>query len=88
MHCKNCRRGTTPWLLKILPEEFPAAPELDNKQEINISAESFSDLIQKTSFAVSRDDLKPALTGVLFRFNEEEITMSANALSERTSTGT
>ena len=53
-------------------EEFPAAPELDSKQEINISAESFYDLIQKTSFAVGRDALKPALTGVLFRFNKEE----------------
>ena len=58
-------------------EEFPAAPQLDNEQEINISAESFSDLIQKTSFAVSRDDLKPALTGVLFRFNKDEITAVA-----------
>ena len=58
-------------------DEFPAIPELNDKRQINVSAESFLDLVQKTSFAVSRDDLKPALTGVLFRFNQNDITAVA-----------
>ena len=30
----------------------------------------FKEIINSTLFAVSRDDLKPSLTGVLFRFND------------------
>ena len=55
-------------------EEFPNTPEVDNRKSIGISSNSLNDLIKKTLFAVSKDELKPALTGVLFRFGEEELT--------------
>ena len=55
-------------------EEFPNTPEVDNRKSIGISSDSLNDLIKKTLFAVSKDELKPALTGVLFRFGEEELT--------------
>ena len=58
-------------------EEFPAIPEVDNRKSIGISVEALKDMILKTSFAVSRDELKPALTGVLFRFGKEELTTVA-----------
>ncbi|MBC8344815.1 MAG: DNA polymerase III subunit beta [Candidatus Marinimicrobia bacterium] len=58
-------------------EEFPAIPEVDNRKATGVSARALKDLISKTSFAVSRDELKPALTGVLFRFGKNELTAVA-----------
>ena len=58
-------------------DEFPNTPEVDNRKSINLSSESLSDLIKKTLFAVSKDELKPALTGVLFRFGENELSSVA-----------
>ncbi|MEA1881794.1 MAG: DNA polymerase III subunit beta [Candidatus Marinimicrobia bacterium] len=55
-------------------DEFPAVPEVDNRKATGMSADALKDLISKTSFAVSRDELKPALTGVLFRFGKGELT--------------
>ncbi|MDP6725972.1 MAG: DNA polymerase III subunit beta [Candidatus Marinimicrobia bacterium] len=55
-------------------DEFPALPEVDNRKEVGISGEALSTLISKTAFAVSRDELKPALTGVLFRFEKDKLT--------------
>ena len=55
-------------------DEFPATPEVDNRKPIGISSGALKDLIKTTLFAVSRDELKPALTGVLFRFGESELT--------------
>lgn len=55
-------------------EEFPNTPEVDNRKSIGISSDNLIDLIKKTLFAVSKDELKPALTGVLFRFGENELT--------------
>jgi len=58
-------------------DEFPARPEVDNRKATGVSSNALKDLISKTSFAVSRDELKPALTGVLFRFGKTELTAVA-----------
>ena len=58
-------------------DEFPATPEIDNRKSIVLKADILSELIQKTSFAVSKDELKPALSGVLFRFDEKAVTSVA-----------
>ncbi len=52
-------------------EEFPALPKLDNKSEITLECELLRNVIEKTSFAVSKDELKPSLMGVLFSFGED-----------------
>ncbi len=54
-------------------EEFPALPILDNKSEIALESELLRNIIEKTSFAVSKDELKPSLMGVLFSFGEEDL---------------
>ncbi len=51
-------------------EEFPALPVIDGHHSVPISAGLLSSIISKTSFAVSRDELKPSLMGVLFRFTD------------------
>ena len=49
-------------------EEFPNTPTIETENVVEVEAGVLKDIINKTVFAVSRDDLKPALTGVLFKF--------------------
>lgn len=58
-------------------DEFPTLPDVDHKQSVDLEAGLLQRIISKTSFAVSRDDLKPSLMGVLFRFTEENLTAVA-----------
>ena len=58
-------------------EEFPATPKIEEKNKISIQGSIFKEIINSTLFAVSRDDLKPSLTGVLFRFNDNGLTAVA-----------
>ncbi|MBS1271179.1 MAG: Beta sliding clamp [Candidatus Marinimicrobia bacterium] len=55
------------------PEEFPALPSMDGEQTISMENDILVRLIDKTSFAVSKDELKPALTGVLFQFRSSDV---------------
>tara|TARA_X000001036_G_scaffold255845_1_gene238091 strand:- start:1234 stop:2340 length:1107 start_codon:yes stop_codon:yes gene_type:complete len=50
-------------------EEFPATPKVEEIKKTSIAGDVFRKTIDSTLFAISKDDLKPALTGVLFRFN-------------------
>ena len=52
-------------------DEFPSLPEIDDQQSVQIGAPILKRIIEKTSFAVSRDELKPSLLGVLFQFQED-----------------
>ena len=59
------------------PEDFPAMPEVDNKKEIIVASSTLKHLIEKTSFALSSDDLKPALMGALFEVLKNQISVVA-----------
>tara|TARA_B100001741_G_scaffold269204_1_gene236168 strand:+ start:1419 stop:2528 length:1110 start_codon:yes stop_codon:yes gene_type:complete len=58
-------------------EEFPNTPKIDDSKKIKILGKVLKGLINSTLFAVSKDDLKPSLTGVLFRFNSNGLTVVA-----------
>ena len=58
-------------------DEFPSLPEVDNKQEVVIGSDTLGRLIGKTVFALSADELKPALMGALFQFGSNDITAVA-----------
>lgn len=58
-------------------EEFPALPEIAEKQNIQISSEVLRSIIGRTLFAVSRDELKPVLTGVYIEFSADHLTAVA-----------
>ena len=47
-------------------DDFPKTPEADGVTTINIPTSALSKVIAKTLFAISSDDLRPAMTGVLF----------------------
>jgi DNA polymerase-3 subunit beta len=55
------------------PEEFPQPVQQDAEKKIDIKGKDLKNIIGATLFAVSRDELKPALTGVLFKFTSEEL---------------
>ena len=54
-------------------EEFPTSPEQKEQTTIQISGKTLKEIIDSTIFAVSRDELKPALTGVFFQTTEKGI---------------
>ena len=55
-------------------EEFPATPEQKESVNIKTNGGVLKDVINATSFAVSKDELKPALTGVLMQFSNSGVT--------------
>jgi len=58
-------------------EEFPTTPKIDDTKKIKILGGVLKRVVDSTLFAVSKDDLKPSLTGVLFRFNSNGLTVVA-----------
>ncbi len=54
------------------PKEFPQRPAIDVEHEIVIEKKKFSRNLDKTIFAVSNDELRAALMGVLLQIRENE----------------
>lgn len=54
-------------------DEFPALPNISTRNTIEVDSKVFLRMIQKTVMAVSRDELKPALTGVLLQVRKNEL---------------
>ncbi len=52
--------------------DYPALPQLEGKNEIDLDAELLGRAIKKTGFAVSKDALRPAMMGVYFQIEEGE----------------
>jgi len=55
-------------------DDFPKIPQPEATTEINIPAPALNNAVAKTLFAVSNDDLRPAMTGVLFQVSPEGMT--------------
>ncbi|MDZ7716330.1 MAG: DNA polymerase III subunit beta [Balneolaceae bacterium] len=53
-------------------DEFPEVPNLDEGHTLNTTKEIMLKAIEKTLFAVSGDDLRPAMMGVFFEMGPEE----------------
>ena len=58
-------------------DEYPSLPELDEKEEFQLPSEALKRMIEKSFFACSSDELRPALTGVLFNVNRQTLEMVA-----------
>jgi DNA polymerase-3 subunit beta len=54
-------------------ENYPSIPPFKGTEQVELDAEVLRRLIGKTSFAVSGDELRPAMTGILFQFRKNEI---------------
>ncbi len=58
-------------------DEFPSLPDLKGDGEITLETRLFRDMVRKTLFAVSSDQTRYALTGVLVQVQPDEIRMVA-----------
>lgn len=58
-------------------EDFPKISEAENVTDINLPASVLGNAIGKTLFAVSNDDLRPAMTGVFFQLDQDGVTFVA-----------
>jgi len=56
------------------PAEYPPFPDLQGAQKTTIDAKAFKESLYKTAFAVSKEDSRYALTGVLMRIEEGLVT--------------
>ena len=55
------------------PDNFPKEPAADDTTSFTMTASALVTAINKTLFAVSNDDLRPAMTGVFFELNKDSI---------------
>jgi len=55
------------------PDNFPKEPTADDTTSFTMTASALITAINKTLFAVSNDDLRPAMTGVYFELNKDHI---------------
>jgi len=55
-------------------DDFPKIPTVENASSVSISASVLSEAINKTLFAVSSDELRPAMTGVFCQLSPEHFT--------------
>jgi DNA polymerase III subunit beta len=55
------------------PDNFPKEPAADDATAFTMTSSSLVTAISKTLFAVSNDDLRPAMTGVFFELDKKHI---------------
>ncbi len=58
-------------------EHFPLPPELQDPFVREMNASPLAEAIDKTIFATSNDEMRPALTGVLFHFKPDALNLVA-----------
>ena len=54
-------------------ENYPTIPEFKGQDKLTFESETLKRLISKTLFAVSSDELRPAMMGILFQMKKNEI---------------
>lgn len=64
-------------LLGLSPDEFPAPPEVDQTASFTILGSALKALIREVNFAVSTDETRVTLTGVLVKFDGATIKLVA-----------
>lgn len=58
-------------------EDFPKIPVVENASSVNLAASVLAEAINKTIFAVSNDELRPAMTGVYCQLSTSSLTFVA-----------
>ncbi len=70
-------------------DEYPALKTLEEKDGLDMEAATLIEMINETSYSVSRDETRPALMGILWEIRPESLTLVATdahrlARSQRT----
>ncbi|MEO6521400.1 MAG: DNA polymerase III subunit beta [Mucilaginibacter sp.] len=58
-------------------DDFPKIPVVENASQVNLAASVLAEAINKTIFAVSNDELRPAMTGVFCQLTTDSLTFVA-----------
>ena len=64
------------------PEDFPKIPTAEDSSEVEIPSEILGRAITQTLFAVSNDELRPAMTGVYFQLQPDGMTFVSTDASK------
>jgi DNA polymerase-3 subunit beta len=64
-------------ILGLPEEEFPPLPKFDDTRTFSISQQLLRDALKKTSYAISTDETRYVLNGILFSFKENKLTLVA-----------
>jgi DNA polymerase-3 subunit beta len=59
------------------PDDFPKMPKIESASSISVKAASLGNAISKTIFATGTDEMRQALTGVLFELKKDGINFVA-----------
>jgi DNA polymerase-3 subunit beta len=73
VRCNRTRLSLAAWDA----DKFPQTPKPNEKTEIGLPAARVRELIQRTSFAISRDEARPVLTGALLEIEDGVMRMVA-----------
>ena len=64
-------------IMGLPKSEFPKLPEFKNKDAIRIGQAVLKEMLNKTGFAISRDEARHVLNGILFKIEQDKITLVA-----------
>src|SRR6202048_4754621 len=74
----SIRSGASFFKILGLPEEeFPPLARFDNAKDFTIGQKELKDGLKKTSYAISTDETRYVLNGVLFSFKDNKLTLVA-----------
>ncbi len=74
----SIRSGQSYFKILGLPEEeFPPLPKFDDSKVVTIRQKDLRDGLRKTSYAISTDETRYVLNGVLFSFKDNKLTLVA-----------
>ncbi len=74
----SIRCGQSFFKINGLPEEeFPPLPQFAGAKEFKIPQKELRDALKKTAYAISTDETRYVLNGILFSFKENKLTMVA-----------
>ncbi len=74
----SIKSGQTFFKLNGLPqEEFPALPAFDNAKEIVMKQSELKDALRKTAYAISTEETRYVLNGILCAFRDNKVTLVA-----------
>lgn len=64
-------------IMGLPKEEFPKLPEFKDRDAIKLGQADLKEMLNKTGFAVSRDEARYVLNGILFKIEQDKITLAA-----------
>src|SRR5580698_1539508 len=64
-------------ILGLPQEEFPPLPKFDNAKTFTLRQKDLKDGLRKTAYAISTDETRYVLNGILFSFKDNKLTLVA-----------